>query len=394
MQMELETFEPLDYDLDYDHVVVVDKPIISASSYGFGPPSEQSDTPRPERRVALISPERVSEHRATQAMKLLKSMFWAFREANRCNWTVSSPESADVVVVSNMVEPERFARWKHSGKHMVVIAPDVDVDIEPDMLAAAHVLVFPFRSTEVLNLLDRVERQLSPPSESDEVAPPETDPVAAANVNATPWAFVETLRALQEVQNADAWLVGRDGGTAVLWIKGDGSYYAAEPSIVHAIRRGAIDLSWLRLRQEAPPFDGPPTRAGIELAWFAGYHASDKPAPWLNLEKRFRMQRRPDLDLIKPSESQARVVNILAETASDLTELAACAQVSFEEAARTLNALAACDALAPQEPTRTWRSIARQIGSLLTRALSALLRASANFLDARASALAERKRSS
>lgn len=390
MQMELETIE----QLDYDHVVVVDKPVTATLSYESEGPSEQSEPPRPERRIALISPERVSEHRATQAMKLLKSMFWAFREAERCYWTISSPESADVVVVSNMVEPERFGRWQRSGKHMVVIAPDVDVEIDAEMLAASHVLVYPFRATEVLNLLDRVERQLSPPSgDSNEPPPAEAGSSGPPNANVTPWTFMEAMRALQEVQNADAWLVGRDGNTAVLWIKCDGSYYAAEPSIVHAIRRGAIDLSWLRLRQEAPPFDGPPSRPGIELAWFAGYHASDKPAPWLNLEKRFRLARRPDFDLIRPGPSQIRVVDILAETASDLTELAACAQVSFEEATRTLNALAACDALAPPDPTRTWQTVAKQIGAILKRGLSIFLRASANFLDARASALGERKRS-
>ena len=355
---------------------------------------EQPDALQPERRIALIGPERVSEQRAAQAMKLLGSMFWAFKETERCNWTVYPPESADVVVVSHTVDPERFAAWKRSGKLMVVVAPDIDADIDPGMLAAP-VLVYPFRAAEVLNLLGRLEQQLISSCEPHEILALESGNGGAANESATPWAFVETLRTLREVQNAEAWIEGRDGNTALLWLKGDGSYYAAEPSIVHAIRRGAIDLSWLHLRGGSPPPDGPAVRAGIELAWFAGYHASEKPAPWLNPDKRFRLARLPEFDLIRPSHSQLRIVDILAETASDLTELAACSHVSLEEATRTLNALAACDVLAlpaSPGPSSALKLVTTQVVAALTRGLSALLRTSADFLDARTSTFIGRKR--
>jgi len=349
--------------------------------------AEQLDLPAPERRIALISPERASEHTATQAMKLLASMLWAFKETERTNWTVSSPESADVIVVSNGVDPDRFATWKRSGKLAVVTAPDIHAEIEAHLLPA-HVLVYPFRAAEVLNLLDRIDQQLSVSSEAH------ADPAAgsarggAADTPVTPWAFVEMLRALQEVQNTEAWLVGRDGNMPLIWLKGDGSCYAAEPSIIHAIRRGALDLNWLSLRAGSPPAQGPVVRAGIELAWFAGYHASEKLAPWLNPERRYRLGRRPDFEYIRLSHSQLRMIDILAETASDVTELAACSHVSLEEGTRTLNALGSCDALAvpqpQQSPHRLELVMARGV-NMLTSGLSALLRTSADFLDARLS---------
>jgi hypothetical protein len=311
-------------------------------------------------------------------MKLLASMLWAFRETARTHWAVCPPESAEVIVVSNGVDPDRFAAWKRSGKLMVVAAPDIDAEIEPHLLPA-HVLVYPFRAAEVLSLLARIEQQLS-----ESHTTPSSGSEAAADGSVSPWAFVETLRALQEVQNSEAWLVGRDGNTALLWLKGDGSYYAAEPSIVHAIRRGALDLNWLSLRAGSPPPNAPKVRPGIELAWFAGYHASETLAPWLNQDTRYRLVRQPDFDCIRLSHSQSRAIDILAETASDLTELAACSQVSVEEATRTLNALAVCGMLmipqSPQMPSRLERTLARTVNTLST-GISALLRTSADFLD-------------
>jgi hypothetical protein len=343
----------------------------------------------PDRRIALISPERVEEQDAAQAMSMLGSMFWAFKESGRSQWTVVPPESAEVIVVPHTVDRERLAEWRRSGKLIVFVALAVDADIGAEMLAA-HVLVHPFRVSEVLGLLERLEQQLNPSSEA-RTAAPQSRNGGARDESANPWAFVETFLAVHEVQNAEAWLVGRDGSTTLLWLKGDGSCYAAEPSIVHAIRRGAIDLSCLPLRQGSKPHDdGPTLRAGIELGWFAGYHASENLAPWLSPDARFRLARHADYDLIRPSHSQIRICEILAETASDVAELAACSHVSVEEAVRTVNALAACGLLALPAAPRFSKPL--QVAAAVTSGLSTLLRASADFLDARTSALVRRNR--
>lgn len=342
--------------------------------------AEQSHSPSPERTIALIGPQRYSEQRDEPALNRLDMMFSVLKETERSHWTVSAPENAQVIVVSHRIDPERTAEWKRSGKLIVVVAPDIHTDIDAELLPA-HVFVSPFRAAEVLSLLGRLEQQLRASSGPNE----------SMDASGNTWAFVETLRTMREVQNTEGWVTGRDGRTPLLWLKADGSQYAADPSIVHAIRRGALDLGWLSLQQGSPPLDAEAVRAGIELAWFAGFHASAHLAPWLSLEKRYRLTTRLDYDLIRPSHSQVRACDILAETASDLAELAACSHISAEESIRTLNALSACDllALADSPPTS-----AQQIAAALTSGLSAVVRTSAHFLDAGTSALARRKRSS
>ncbi|HVW69510.1 MAG TPA: hypothetical protein VHB68_11080 [Steroidobacteraceae bacterium] len=160
-----------------------------------------------------------------------------------------------------------------------------------------------------------------------------------------PWSFVETLRGLRAAPSSEKWLVARDTRMPVLWLRGDGLTYAADTATVRAIRRGSIRLSRLTLRK---PLERAPTtelRSGMELSWFAGYHASGQLSPQLSADVGYRVGRAPSFGLIRPLPSQLRVAASLASAAANLSEIVARAGVSAREAIRTLNALYACDLL-------------------------------------------------
>ena len=163
---------------------------------------------------------------------------------------------------------------------------------------------------------------------------------------ADPWSFVEALRGLRFARNGGAWLVARDSRMPFLWLRGDGTAYTADARTVQAIRRGSIRLSRLSLQQSQDPAPGNGSRAGLELSWFAGYHASARLAPQLRSGLRYRIARLPNFALIKPFPSTLRVVSALAAAPAELGEVSGRARVTTEEAVRTLNALHACDALA------------------------------------------------
>jgi len=76
------------------------------------------------------------------------------------------------------------------------------------------------------------------------------------------------------------------------------------------------------------------------LSWFAGYHASEKLAPWLNPAARYRVTRWPNFGLIRPLPSNIRIAAGLASAPMRLEEIASRARVSIEEGTRALNALA------------------------------------------------------
>jgi hypothetical protein len=298
-------------------------------------------TGRSDPRIALVKPVAAADERVTHAFQLLDSILWAFQGTTRSSWKITAPEEADVIVVSVDDHDERISGWRAGGKIVVDIATEGLADP-----AVQNRLVYPFRAQQVLVLLERLDTLLDPAANAG-------TPEAAARVASQteepvdPWSFVEALRTLRSVQNSETWLLARDARTPVLWLKGDAVAYSADGATVQAIRRGSLRLSKLTLEKGVDPANGSAQRSGMELSWFAGYHASPILAPALQSTVRYRITLWPNFGLIRPLPSQLRVAAGLSSAPADLNEIMARAKVPAEEAIRTLNALYACDALIP-----------------------------------------------
>lgn len=294
---------------------------------------------RAERRIALRVPASGSDNKVVHAMQLFDSVLWAVKGTTRSTWTAASPDIADVIVVHQDDPDERIATWRAHGKLVVEIVTEDSSD-----RTASHALVYPFRVTQAVVLLERLDVELN---SADALRRAADQPYDNHNSRdgVDSWGFVEALRTLREVQNSEAWLVGRDAQAPVLWLKSDATAYLAEPSTVQAIRLGVLDLSRLKLSATSPPLDGPSPRAGVELSWFAGYHAGNKLAPWLSSAESYRVKRWPNFGLIRPLPAHIRITAALASAPADLAQLVSRAHTSMEEAVRTLNALAVCDTL-------------------------------------------------
>jgi len=301
-------------------------------------PSERAD-----RHITLVKPEAPADDRAATALQLLESMLWAFKGTTRSNWVVTpSEEIAHVVVVHSQDCDTRVSQWQQSGKAVLVIATDPELDVVHE-----YVLTYPFRATQVLEILETLDLQVSSDHpKSDFLAL--TRSLASADENSDPWVFLEALRMLWEVPNADVWLAGKIGKVTVLWLKGDCSEYSAEPAVLQAIRSGELPLHDVNLQTGLPPPAHRAARAATELLWFAAYHASSKLAPWLNSTTHYRIARWPDFGLIRPLPSQIRVTATLSKAALTLDGMVERAQISVEEAARMLNALSACRLLSAE----------------------------------------------
>jgi len=286
------------------------------------------------RRIALVKPASVVEEKITHALQLFDSILWAFQGTTRVTWTLVAPEAAEVIVVHEGDPDQRIPAWRAGGKLIIEISTRD---------SSTSALVYPFKASQALALLERLGTQLNLRG-----APQEADRSPEASVprrSHEPWSFVETLRTIAEVQNSEAWLVARDDRIPCLWLRADGAVYAAEQATIHAIRRGTLNLASLTLQKGSLPEGGPSPRAGVELSWFAGYYASAGLAPWLKPTVRYRMQRWPNFGLIRPLPSHIRVAAALTSAPGRAHEIAARASVSTEEATRTLNALAVANVL-------------------------------------------------
>lgn len=302
-------------------------------------PADSASSARSDRRIAVVRPAFVADEKINHAMQLFDSILWAFKGTTRSTWTTVPPEAAEVIVVHQDDVDERIA-WKVGAKRVVEIATrePSNPDLAPD-------LVYPFRAAQVLALLERLEVELE--SGDDEVRKKLADGDVSVDRDAhigqeaaDPWKFVEVLRTLREVQNSEGWLLARDGRLECLWLRADGAKYFAEPPIVQAIRGGTVNLAGLNLLRGTPPPNHPATRSGTELSWFAGYHASEHLAPWLNPAARYRITRWPNFGLIRPLPSSIRIAAALSSAPLRLEEVVSRAHVSIEEGTRAVNALA------------------------------------------------------
>jgi hypothetical protein len=214
----------------------------------------------------------------------------------------------------------------------------------------------------VLRILEQLDAELDAELDSGvavgRVGSSSTGTHANANVNdhgdirgdlqgGDAWGFVDSLRTLRLIKNADTWFIGKGSNGSVLWVRGDGDRYCCEPATARAIRTGTRKLSAVTL-QKAAAAPGVNPRSGSELAWFAGYHASAVLAPWLSHGETYRLTRWPDFGRVQPDDSllraaQLRVLASLDAAPATIAQLRERTNASPEVIVRTLNALASCE---------------------------------------------------
>jgi hypothetical protein len=295
---------------------------------------------REERRIALLTPAVIADERVTHALQLFDSVLWAFEGTGRLPWTVTAPEDAQVLVAHEDDGDERIDAWRAQGRLVVFIATDPQRE-----RTYTCELQYPFRAVQVLTLLESLDEQLE--RGVREIAPV-SDPLAMRE-RLQRWSLVDALVTFRAVENTQAWLVARDERTPVLWIRGDAGAYVAEPLAVQALRDGTLPLSRLLLSRTAEPPPAVMRRSGMELCWFAGYHASDELAPQLHADVRYRIVRWPNLALIRPLSAQLRLAAGLSARPASVEQVISEGTVTPEMAVRTFNALYACGLLAKWE---------------------------------------------
>ncbi len=310
-----------------------------------GAASQLRSSARPQRRIALVRPQAATgdAEAAAHAIQLFDSVLWFSKGSTRCDWVASPPEQASVVVVHHAEPAQRVERWRHEGKLIVVIST-----VRAAAMEHAHRLQYPFPAAQVLSLLEQLDAELggAPAPEVTQSVPALSEP------GGDPWSFVETLRMLRSASNAELWLMGKAKG-GKLWVRGDGACYACDDA--GAVRSGELALHTISLQKAAPPAAAHTLRSGTELTWFAAYHASAAPAPWLKASARYRLKRWPDFGRIRAvsaeqRSAQIRIAATIESCSLGVHEAAARAKVTPEQAVRMFNALAACNLIETAAP--------------------------------------------
>lgn len=303
--------------------------------------------PSTQRRIALIKPRATSDEQAGHAVQLFDSVLWVFKGTTRSSWQVAADDEAQVIVAHHSEPATRLDAWRGAGK--IVITLSTDQTKHP---AGPYTLLYPFPAVQVLGMLERVEAEIDGGIEE-----PVASPAPKANSSGTdPWSFVESLRTLRSLRDARLWLECESEQGVSLWIRGDGTRYFCDDATAASIRAGTIDLSNLAPRKSSPPLANLAARSGIELFWFATYHASASLAPWLDENTAYRLLRWPDFGRVRANDetlrtAQIRIVAALANAPASVATVATSTQSPLEQAARTMNALGSCGLIEPATST-------------------------------------------
>lgn len=299
--------------------------------------------PTRERRIALVQPAADADDQAAHALRLFDSILWVFKGTTQSDWTLAAPETAQVIVVHHADSSPRIAEWRSAGKLIVVISTNAAA-----APASARTLIYPFTTAAVLNILQQLDVELDTGAATADATGPRF--VGSLESAGDAWSFVESLRTVRAVGNADMWLVAKNERGPVLWLQGDGARYCCTTATAAAIRSRELHLSSLTLQKGAAPSEAMSTFPGSELAWREGYHASANLAPWMKVDSVYRLLRWPDLGRLRAqyAEPRAEQIRVLAEldaVAVTPAQLAQNARASIDVTHRTLNALSACGLL-------------------------------------------------
>jgi hypothetical protein len=298
---------------------------------------------RVERRVSLVGTRSLDDENPDPALKFVDSVLWAFKSATKVRWVTTDPDAAEVVFADSSIDAQLLAAWQQARKLVVVLlrGPETVRD-------AAYSLPYPFSVRQLLSLLEGLGEEL------DKRAG--TEPSVAGNTvlesQETPWSFAEALRALAAENDAQRWFVGAAPGGSRFWVRGDARRHVASRAVIDGIRSGDLPLAQVTLvRADSPPSDGE-IRPGLELEWFANYHACAEPAPWLKAACAYRLTRWPDFGALRPADpalltAQLRIVAALAHAPACAPDAAAQAGAAPDVAIRMFNALLACGCVEP-----------------------------------------------
>jgi hypothetical protein len=268
------------------------------------------------------------DERVTHALQLFSSMLWAFRGSMNVTWTASAPAEAEVVVIHRQASSKDAELWRARGKILIEICAG-------SAAGDARSLVYPFRADQVRALLERLDAELR----GETSVNGRTGPSFAGET----WRFVESMRAMRVRADERRWFVGRQGDNPVLYVQSNAATFLAEESTVAEIRSGTLNLNSLRLDESVPPASGARLRSGLELLWFAAYHAGERLVPSFDTASQIKLARWPNVSAIRPAPVQLRITAALAGGESTVERLAARVRVEQGVVVRTINALAAAN---------------------------------------------------
>ena len=257
------------------------------------------------------------------AARAFRSMLKIVDGMSQAEWRVSAPDDADVLMAGIDAREAVVERWARTQKPLIAVH-----ESREERPMTPFTLCHPFRVTQLLGVLDDVERSLDSSPVPPVALPAKTAP--------PPWAFAESLRSLSQC-SADGHRYAAASLDGTVFVPDDLSAYYIDPGSLERLRRGELRLPPLRQDTSMIPADFL-RRPVFELAWFIGLHESASLAPWLDVDAAYRLSCWPDFGMVSGTHEHLALAALLAREAQQREPLAQMTNQPLAGVDRFLNA--------------------------------------------------------
>lgn len=229
-------------------------------------------------------------------------------------WRQSSPEQADVLMVSSE-HHDHACGDSLTHKPCILVYPN-----SQQKPASTFSLPHPFRVMQLLDVLEDVVHTLdaSDPSDAD-TSHTETATVPTADFCAS------LYQAINGQAQPQSELYGSDSPEGRLLVRPGSHRFYARPPLLHALSAGHVSFAPLTACNETVS-EGMVPRPLFELAWLTGGKHSHSLLPWLDENSTFRLSRWPSAAALNKSRQLLSLCALMNRRALSLRELKSLAQ--------------------------------------------------------------------
>lgn len=251
------------------------------------------------------------------------------------SWSLSDPDSADVLMVANESTDET-RRWDHSSKPRIIVYHHNE-----QKPSSSFVLQHPFRVMQLLSVLEDVSTLLGavraePVSPTEKTSSGATPSSNVADVGE----FWNSLHDLLygEVPASAHWYVAQsDEGE--LWLDARSRRFMADPALLkrmmhHNIRPGVLRAC------NAPATEGAVACSLFAMSWLVTPHLPAGLSSWISSDSAFQLLRWPSFGSLAKSRSDLTLCALLTKKALSREQVLALSQAAGDDVDRFINACA------------------------------------------------------
>jgi hypothetical protein len=260
------------------------------------------------------------------------------------SWTLSDPDSADVLMIS-CDQTGETQRWARSDKPRIVVYRS-----NQQKPSSPFVLQHPFRVMQLLSVLDEVAGTLSSKGKAvpQVTAPAQSTAPEAVSTNAVSPFWLSLHEAVNGNVADPAGLLVATSSHGSLYFKPASQRFYASKTLFRQLAAGSLSLGPLAPTTDAVSDDMVACPL-FSVCWMVSRYDAIHLAPWMNPEGAFHLKRWPSFGTLEKSRTHLSLCALMTKRPLTREQLQQISQCSEDELDRFINACEMSDLMVFEE---------------------------------------------